>query len=237
MTERLSPAELVSQPSTQVVLAIQDREVSAEMDIFLRNYGFLTETVFDLNKAQDVKSAVLILDENFLNGDLTPLEDLSLIQEIPTIVIGDRTEDSLRQTELLLTGADYYVSRSPHLIAACIKAIERRRARDISVLPYYKVGDVELNFQEDLYLKKGQKVDLTPRERGIIKCLLQDPSRFHSNSEILTSVWGFEWRDDKDYVRVYVRRVRGKLGFDFLENHWSVGYRVKQGGITRNPNL
>ncbi|GEM_PF-7022323 len=240
MTERVNGEEPAKQSSTQVVIATQDQEMSAEMDIFLRNYGFQTETVSGLNEVGNVqRRRVLILDEDLLNRNLTLLKDLSDSVNIPVVVLGKHAENSSRHSAILLAGADYYFdkTRSPELIAACIKAIERRLLTEVPQLPYYKVGDVEINVAKDKFLKKGEPVRLTLTEKSVITYLLNDSPRYHPATEILSAVWGPDFCEETDYVRVYARRVRTKLGHDFLESKWRAGYRVKQGGITTDPNL
>jgi two-component system KDP operon response regulator KdpE len=76
----------------------------------------------------------------------------------------------------------------------------------------------------------GSPVELTPTEFRLLVALAGTPDRLHSYADLLHSVWGPEYADDVDFLRVYVWRLRKKLEADPSHPRWlsterGFGYR------------
>jgi len=68
---------------------------------------------------------------------------------------------------------------------------------------------------------------LTPTEWRILAILLDRPGQLVASAQILTKVWGPEYRDDLQYLRVWISRVRRKLGADVVRTVHGVGYALE----------
>jgi two-component system KDP operon response regulator KdpE len=78
-------------------------------------------------------------------------------------------------------------------------------------------------------------VRLSPTEFKVLAVLAEHPGRVVTNGEILSRVWGPEFRDDIHYVRLYIGYLRQKLTPDpsqpaLIVNQWGVGYRLVVSG-------
>jgi two-component system KDP operon response regulator KdpE len=76
----------------------------------------------------------------------------------------------------------------------------------------------------------GSRVDLTPTEYKLLYHLVRNAGYVLTHGTLLAKVWGREYVDEVDYLRVYVRRLRDKLGDDpdhprFIRTERGLGYR------------
>jgi two-component system KDP operon response regulator KdpE len=73
------------------------------------------------------------------------------------------------------------------------------------------IGDVEIDLSRRLVKKNGEVVSLTRTEWMLLQQLAANAGKVMLNTELLSKVWGPEYRDDLQYLRVWVSRLRGKL--------------------------
>lgn len=83
----------------------------------------------------------------------------------------------------------------------------------------------------------GNQIRLTPLEHRLLACLFYNAGRILTHGQILASVWGWEYSNDVDYVRIYVCRLRHKLEPNPMEPQYiisepGIGYYFKNGGET-----
>jgi two-component system response regulator RegX3 len=137
----------------------------------------------------------------------------------------------------LACGAIDYVTKpfSVRVLMARVQAAVRRRslsARPAS-LPAYDDGYLRVDFQRREVLIKGESVKLTPIEYHLLECLLQNADRVVPLEEILAEVWGTGYDNSRNYVHVYISRLRRKLEGHpqehiYLYNERGAGYRFAQ---------
>jgi two-component system KDP operon response regulator KdpE len=145
------------------------------------------------------------------------LQEIRFFSDVPVVMLTarDDTIDKVRGLEL---GADDYVTKPfNHLeLLARIKAVLRRldMPPPKSRAPSFKSGDLEIDFDAQEVRVKGERVDLTPTEYKLLYHLVRNAGHTLTHGTLLAKVWGREYRDEVDYLRVYVRRLRDKLGDD-----------------------
>ena len=81
-----------------------------------------------------------------------------------------------------------------------------------------------------LVVINGERVSLTPTEHRLLYCLVANADRILSHKQILSSVWGWEYQDDIDYLRIYIWRLRHKLEPEPSQHRYiisenGIGYR------------
>lgn len=131
-------------------------------------------------------------------------------------------------------GADDYLTKpfNAKELVARVKAVLRRRQRPESVVTSSLVcGSLEINFARRSLSVAGQAVELTRTEFDLLRCLALRPNRVLAHEEILTDVWGAEYRNDLEYLRAYVRYLRRKIEADpanpqIIVNSPGVGYML-----------
>jgi two-component system KDP operon response regulator KdpE len=161
------------------------------------------------------------------------LQELRFFSDVPVVMLTarDDTIDKVRGLEL---GADDYVTKPfNHLeLLARIKAVLRRldMPPPKSRAPSFQSGDLEIDFNAQEVRLKGEPVEMTPTEYKLLYHLVRNAGHTLTHGTLLAKVWGREYRDEVDYLRVYVRRLRDKLGDDpekprFIRTERGLGYR------------
>jgi len=75
----------------------------------------------------------------------------------------------------------------------------------------YRDQHLIIDPEQFLVIVGGQRLKLTATEHRLLACLVANAGRILTHKQILTSVWGWEYQDDVDYVRIYIWRLRHKI--------------------------
>ncbi len=153
--------------------------------------------------------------------------------DVPLIMLTarDSTLDKVKGLEL---GADDYITKPfNHLeLLARIKAVLRRHEMPgpTSRAPSFRSGDLEVDFDAQQARLAGRPIELTPTEYKLLYHLVRNAGRVLPHATLLATVWGREYVDEVDYLRVYVRRLRDKLLDDadhprYIRTERGLGYR------------
>jgi two-component system KDP operon response regulator KdpE len=195
------------------------------------------ETALDLIERE--RPDVVLLDVTMpgLDGYET-LRQLRAFSDVPVIMLTakDGVLDKVKGLEL---GADDYVTKPfDHLeLLARVKALLRRLAmpQPASRTPSFVSGRLAVDFARQEVRLAGEPVALTPLEYKLLYHLVRNAGHVLRHETLLTRVWGPEYSDEIDYLRVYIRRLRLKLEED-PEQPWhilterGVGYRFRTAG-------
>jgi two-component system, OmpR family, KDP operon response regulator KdpE len=161
------------------------------------------------------------------------LEELRFFSDVPVVMLTAR-DDTIDKVKGLELGADDYVTKPfNHLeLLARVKAVLRRldMPPPKSRAPSFRSGDLEMDFDAQEVRVKGEPVRLTPTEYKLLYHLVRNAGRTLPHGTLLAKVWGREYLDEVDYLRVYVRRIRDKLGDDpekprYIRTERGLGYR------------
>jgi two-component system, OmpR family, KDP operon response regulator KdpE len=188
-----------------------------------------------VERVKDYKPDLVILDINMPGMD--GFEACSYIREISDAAIIMLTAhggegDKIRALDL---GADDYLTK-PFAIGelmARVRAVMRRVSEAQTRSTHQEevsAGDLKVDFEHRHVSLKGQPVKLTPTEYSLLEQLLIRPDTVLTHRELLSTVWGAEYRDETEYLRVYMGRLRRKLEDDpakpkYLLTESGVGYR------------
>jgi two-component system KDP operon response regulator KdpE len=111
-------------------------------------------------------------------------------------------------------GADDYLTKpfNAKELVARVKAVLRRTQRpEEMVTATLTCGELEINFARRAVKVRGEKVSLTRTEYALLRQLALNANRVMLHQDLLTTVWGPEYRNDIDYLRAYIRYLRQKL--------------------------
>jgi two-component system KDP operon response regulator KdpE len=168
--------------------------------------------------------------------DIDGFEVLSQIRafsDVPVVMLTAR-DDSLDKVKGLELGADDYVTKPfNHLeLMARVRAVLRRleMPAPASRAPSFRAGDLEVDFGRQEARLHGERLDLTPTEYKVLYHLVRNAGHTLQHGTLLAKVWGREYVDEVDYIRVYIRRLREKLGDDpdrprYIRTERGLGYR------------
>ena len=133
---------------------------------------------------------------------------------IIVVTVRDREEDKI---EVLDAGADDYVTKPFRIgeLTARVRAAVRRRHTPQSVSEdVLSIGIFELNPARRVVKKRGQEVRLTPTEFDLLAYLMTHAGHPILHSKLLSSVWGPEYGNEREYLRTFILQLRRKLEDD-----------------------
>lgn len=213
--------EVVESVQLNFMLLLPDAEVVAASDAASAHRA-LCEGDFDL----------VLLDIGLPDGDgFAVLEEIRRTSNIPVVMLTarDGTDEKIRGLQL---GADDYVTKpfNHRELIERVRAVLRREEMARTTGPVVRLGDFEMDAEKQEVRIDGRLVQLTPTEYHLLHYLVQHRGVVQRHEAILKHVWGPEYEDEVEYLRVYVRRLRDKLGDDpdrprYLATARGYGYR------------
>ncbi len=185
--------------------------------------------------AQD-KPDVVLLDIAMPEMDgFQVLREIRRFSDVPVIMVTVREGevDKVRGLEL---GADDYVTKPfGHLeLVARIRAVLRRaQSWPLTHEEPFVCGDLRMDFVARRVTVAGRPVALTPTEYRLLYYLVRNAGRVLTHEMLLAHVWGREYVDEIDYLRVYIGHLRSKLEPDptrprYILTEHGIGYRFRR---------
>jgi len=154
---------------------------------------------------------------------------------IPIIMLSARGDES-DKVKCLDLGADDYITKpfgAGELIAR-VKAVLRRTeaAASIPTQPSFTSGDLQINFVKRQVTVAGKEVKMTPTEYSLLQEFVLNAGKVLTHTYLLNKVWGPDYREEREYLHVFVRRLRAKLEPDptnpeYIMTLPGVGYQFK----------
>jgi len=224
----------------KTILVVDDEERMARfIRLNLEHDGFrVIEAYRGMKAVQMLRDALpdLVLLDVML-PDIDGFEVLRLIREIstiPVIMLTARGEEDDRVKGLEL-GADDYVTKpfSPRELVSRVKAVLRRGD---SITPGTKSDEIviddrlKIDFGRREVFVKGELVKLRPTEYRLLYHLVTNAGWVMTYDQLLSKVWGYEYRDETHYVRLYINYLRQKIEEDpanpkYILTERGIGYR------------
>ena len=161
----------------------------------------------------------LVLLDILLPHDLDGYEVCRRIREfsdVPVIMLTAKAQES-DMLQGFDVGADDYLTKpfSAKELLARVRAVLRRVQRPEEIITAtLTCGELEIDFARHIVKMRGQRVALTRTEYALLRQLAVKAGAVVLHQDLLTSVWGTEYRDDIDYLRAYIRYLRLKLEVD-----------------------
>jgi two-component system KDP operon response regulator KdpE len=152
---------------------------------------------------------------------------------VPIIILTAKGEevDKVKGLEL---GADDYLTKPfgvPELLARIKAVLRRTRVVPAQKLePIFNLATFSVNFAQRRVVANGKDVKLSPTEYKLLYELVTNAGRVVLHQDLLARVWGREYRDETEYLRVYIRYLRQKIEEDpsqpkLILTEPGVGYR------------
>ena len=194
-----------------------------------------------ITMARDAHPDLVILDLRLpdVPGEEVARE-LRSFSTVPILMLTAKSaeEDRIRGLEL---GADDYVTKpfSPRELVLRVQAILRRSSAETAAAGIVSFGDGELVIDEDQHRVsvRGEPVELTPTEWGILAAVARVPGRVYSRFELINRVRGYEFEGYERTIDSHVKNLRRKIERDphdprIVETVLGTGYRL---GLRRDP--
>lgn len=131
-------------------------------------------------------------------------------------------------------GADDYLTKpfsAKELIARVEAVLRRSKSPKEIITKKLECGGLEIDFARHQVTVRGQQVRLTRTEYKLLGELAMNANKVMLHQDLLAEVWGPEYRDDIDYLRIYIRYLRQKIEVDpshprYILTHTGVGYML-----------
>ncbi|GAH26449.1 unnamed protein product, partial [marine sediment metagenome] len=155
--------------------------------------------------------------------------------EIPIIMLSARQSEE-DKVQCLNLGSDDYISKpfSMNEVVARVKAVLRRTTRidTTSAQPSFTCGSLTIDFAKRRVTIAGNEVRLTPTEFSLLQELTLNADKVLTHTHLLKTVWGPEYGQEREYLRVFVGRLRAKLEPNPLDPKYivtvpGVGYKFQ----------
>ena len=188
------------------------------------------ETALDL--VADENPDVVLLDVAMPEMDgFQVLKQIRLFSDVPVIMVTVR-DSELEKVRGLELGADDYITKPfSHLeLLARVRAVLRRaRGLPLTHEEPFTSGDIRVDFDRRKVTVRGKEVPLTSTEYRLLYYLVRNAGRVLTHEDLLAHVWGREYTDEINYLKVYISRLRAKLEKDprnpqYILTEHSVGY-------------
>ncbi len=158
---------------------------------------------------------LVILDIMLPGGDGYELcQRLREFSPVPVLMLTAKVEESDKVKGLRL-GADDYLTKPFGIqeLLARVEALLRRTKTPEGPKPSYSFtsGDLAIDFSRRRVTVRGKEVAFSPTEYRLLCELANNAGRVMLHEELLTRVWGAEYRDELEYLRAYVRHLRRKI--------------------------
>lgn len=187
-----------------------------------------------LSQMRRTATDVVLLD--LMMPDLSGMEVLRRIRtwsKVPVIVLSVLA-DAREKVEALESGADDYLTKAFDVdeLVARIRVALRHASGTRARTPLFQIGDLTIDLERRRVSLAGQEVGLSPTEYAILKALADEDGRMLSHEALLKAIWGPTYGTERNYLHVYIRRLRLKIEPDpanprYLITEPGAGYRLQ----------
>ncbi len=233
-------------PNDPLVLAVDDEAGILrliKLELAAQGFRVLTASNGDeaLKVVEEQRPDIVLLD--VVMPGMSGLETLRALRErwtIPVILVTarDREIDKVRGLEM---GADDYIVKpfGADEMGARIRAV-LRRAAGIDSEQVVEAGDISVDLGRRLVKRNDEMVALTRTEWQLLQHLAANAGKVILSGELLAKVWGPEYRDDLQYLRVWVSRLRQKIETDpsnpvIIKTLPGIGYMFQPAAAAAEP--
>jgi two-component system KDP operon response regulator KdpE len=200
------------------VLVVDDElQIRRTLAINLRARGYQVDLAATgeeaLQAAAEQPPDVVVLDLGLPGvSGLEVIEGLRGWTRIPIIVLSVREREA-DKVAALDAGADDYVTKPFGIneLLARLRAAVRRATPTDEQVPVVQTPDFRVDLAAKQVVRNGREVRLTPTEWHLVELLVRNPGRLVSQRQLLQEVWGPQYREETNYLRVFIAQIRRKL--------------------------
>lgn len=231
----------------KILVVDDEKDICCAIADLMEKRGHSTVSVHDGAEAMDTflreKPDLVLLDVMLpnMNGFELCRSIRTENEHIPILMLSAKS-DIVDKSVGFSAGCDDYIAKpfSAAELAMRIEAgLRRARTENRTNTPTESrksravayVGSLEVRFKDFEVLKRGQHVNLTPKEFQIVAFLANHPGEVFTAQDIMRNVWGDEYVPETTSIAVFIRKIRRKIEDDpskpaLLQTVWHEGYRL-----------
>ena len=139
-------------------------------------------------------------------------------------------EEEYSQIAALDVGGDDYITKPirPRVLISRIKALLRRKhtgSAETEEETWLEFGDLRIDKEKVMIIKNGEQIDLARKELELLMLLVSKPGKVFSREEIFNKIWGNDVIVGTRTIDVHIRKLREKIGDDFIKTIKGIGYK------------
>jgi len=222
----------------RILIADDEPQITRVLRTGLTTRGYEVRVAADgesaLDTFKDWHPDLVVTDLAMPNMDgLELCRRLRLVSQIPIIVLSVRGEERTK-VEALDAGADDFVTKpfSMEELLARVRATLRRAPESSSeaASTVLEAGDFRLDVETRRVTVLEREIHLTPKEFELLAHLMRHAGKVLTHRKLLTAIWGANYGDQTEYLRVFIGQLRKKIEADpsapryILTEPW-IGYR------------
>jgi two-component system KDP operon response regulator KdpE len=205
--------------NTATILVVDDEpQLRRAMKATLTDLGYVVMEAKTGEEALEVlrhdPADLILLDLNMPGiGGLETCRAIRETSELPIIVLSVRNTER-DKVEALDAGADDYVTKPfgiQELLARIRAAMRRVPTQGETGVHNFGGGELAIDFESRRVMRNGKSIRLTPKEFDLLKFLVDHPNRPIPHRKLLQTVWGPDYGDEVEYLRVVVNQLRKKI--------------------------
>ncbi len=224
----------MNEAAPRILVCDDEPQIVRALKVILRDAGYEAvpasngEEALDRAAVKPPQAAILDLMLPDIDG-VEVTKRLREWSEMPIIVLSAVGEEEAK-VRALAAGADDYVTKpfGPPELVARLEAVLRRAKPETSE-PVIAADGLEIDLVARVVRRDGEPVHLTPTEFELLRTLAQNRGRLMTHRSLLVEVWGVEYEDDVQVLRVHVANLRRKIepegGPRYIHTDAGVGYR------------
>jgi two-component system KDP operon response regulator KdpE len=159
--------------------------------------------------------------------------------DVPIIMLSGSSDTEKDIVRGLGYGADDYIIKpvgSKELVARVQAVLRRTKEPSSGDEATYSDDRLSVNIAERMVMLDGERVGLTPKEFKLLALLVQNAGRVVPHRVLLEKVWGWEYTDDLDHVRIFIWHLRRKIEPEpanprYIITEAGVGYRLNKASV------
>jgi two-component system, OmpR family, KDP operon response regulator KdpE len=225
----------------RILIVDDERQITRVLSRGLAAKGYEVHVAADgeaaLQTFSDWRPDLVVTDLSMPNmNGLELCRRLRAFSEVPIIVLSVKGEERSK-VEALDAGADDYVTKPfgiDELLARIRATLRRAPTAADGERNILEAGDFRIQFAERKLTIRDKEVHLTPKEYDLLVYLLRHPGKVLTHRVLLGAVWGGDYTEQNEYLRVFIGQLRKKIEPDpanpkyILTEPW-IGYRFDPG--------
>jgi two-component system alkaline phosphatase synthesis response regulator PhoP len=223
----------------KILIVDDEPDILEILSYNLRKEGYQVETANNgeegLKKAGENVPDLIILDIMMPQMDgVEVCRNLRSQREFDNTLIAFLTarEEDYSQIAALDVGGDDYITKpiKPRVLMSRVKALMRRNLKteeEPDAVNQTVIGDLVIDRERFRVLQSGSEVELAKKEFELLNLLASKPGKVFTRDEIFNKIWGTDVIVGNRTIDVHIRKLREKLGDDYIKTIKGIGYRYE----------
>lgn len=222
--------------TTKILLVDDEQDILDFLTYNLEKEAYLVETATNgkdaIARAKKNPPDLIVLDVMMPGMDgIETCREIRQVESLKNVLIAFLTarNEDYSQIAGFDVGADDYITKpiKPRVLVSRIKALLRRAAVSGGQSEVVEVGDIRVEKDRHIVIKNGVEISLPKKEFKLLVLLMSKPGKVFSREYILQHVWGNEVVVGDRTIDVHVRKLREKIGDDYIKTIKGVGYKFE----------